>query len=115
MSKLVAKLLIAMSTIFAAIAMQVQAAEVTAPVVSGMVLSLGDSAQQIKVRAKSLGPGACGVSFSIGGKSDSFLAPPLTWSPWTAVGPAFLGKSTQKLELSISCDTGAIAEVRYVK
>lgn len=92
---------------------EASAAEVINPVTDGMTLHLGNHVQRVSVRAKSIGPGACSVTFAIGGKSNGFLAPPLTWSPWTNIGPGFIGRSSQKLGYSVGCDTGAKAEVKY--
>lgn len=89
------------------------AEEKTLPVSDGMILNLGNHIQTVQVRAKSLGPGACAVSFDIKGQSTNFLAPPLKMSPWTDVGPGFTGATSQKLGFSIECDTGAVAEVKF--
>jgi hypothetical protein len=35
------------------------------PVVNGMTLRLGNSVQKVEVRAKSFGPGDCGVKFAL--------------------------------------------------
>lgn len=91
------------------------ASEITSPVTDGMTLKLGNVVQQVKVRAKSMGPGACAVTFELHGESTNFLASPLTWSPWTEIGPGFTGPSTQTLSYTVGCDTGAIAEVKYFK
>jgi hypothetical protein len=89
------------------------ASEITSPVLDGMALKLGNVVQRVKVRAKSMGPGACAVTFELHGESINFLSPPLTWSPWTEVGPGFTSASSQALGFTIGCDTGAIAEVKY--
>ena len=93
----------------------VSAGEIVNPVVDGMTITLGDYVQQVEVRAKSFGPGMCQVEFSIDGESYGFLAPPLTWSPWTKAGPAFIRKRTVKIGFSQGCDTGAIGEIKYSK
>ena len=108
-------LLIAVALCAALEVQEANAAEITSPVVDGMVLHLGDYVQRVAVRAKASGPGACAVTFSIGGQNSGFLAPPSSWSPWTEIGPGFVGKSAQKLGYSVNCDTDAIAEVRYSK
>lgn len=95
------------------VSFSIYAEEVILPVIDGMILELGNHAQQVQVRAKSLGPGACAVTFSLGGKELSFLAPLLIWSPWTELNPAFLSKTSQKLDFRQGCDTGAIAEVKF--
>lgn len=89
--------------------------EIKSPVTNGMTIELGNYVQQVKVRAKSFGPGACGVEFFISGETSGFLAPTLFWSPWTKIEPAFLGESKQEVGFSEICDTGAIAEIRYFK
>ena len=83
------------------------------PVIDGMNLELSDSVQQVQVRAKSLSAGTCGVIFTLKDISTQFLAPPQVWSPWTDVGPGFVGKSAQQLGFSPICDVGAIAQVKF--
>lgn len=52
----------------------------TAPVVDGMIINVGDFAQNVKVRAKSLGPAFCAVRFTAGNSSPfELMAPPLIW------------------------------------
>jgi hypothetical protein len=80
-----------------------------------MSLTLGNHIQQVQVRAKSLGPGFCAVTFELAKQSTDIAAPPLTWSSWTNVGPGFTGVTTQRLGFSIGCDTGAVAQVMYSK
>ena len=92
-----------------------RAEQVVYPVIDGMTLNLGNYVQRIEVRAKSLGPGFCGVRFTFAGDSSGFLAPPFRWSSWTPVGPAYLGPTRGSLGYTVVCDTGAIAQVRFHK
>lgn len=103
---------VAIALSFAALA---NAGEVTSPVIDGMTLRLGNYVQRVQVRAKSFGPGFCAVTFELGGQSKGVSAPPLTWSNWFDVGPAYIGPQSPTLGFSIGCDTGAIAEVKYLK
>ena len=89
--------------------------KVTVPLVDGMTITLGHTYQTIKVRAQSMGPGACGVKFYIDRRVyGHFLAPPHVWSTWVAIGPAMYS-TVIKLGFDAVCDTGAIAQVRYSK
>jgi hypothetical protein len=84
------------------------------PVRDGMVLRLGNAVQRVRVRAKSFGPGGCGVTFTLSGKeAGSFVAPPLTWSPLTPIGDGYLGRANPTLGFDAICDTGVLVEVRY--
>lgn len=88
----------------------------TLPVVNGMLLKLGNYAQNLEVRAKSLGPGFCGVRFSSTYFSPfEFLAPPLVWGGWLEIPFGFLGSGSVVLNYSVLCDTGAVAEVRFMQ
>lgn len=89
--------------------------EVTQPAVDGMVLQLkSDALQQVKIRLKSFGPGFCQVTIDLAGKTNSYAAPPLTWSTWLPIGPGLSG-GAHKLGFSPGCDTGALGEVKYDK
>ena len=79
----------------------------------GMILDLGNYAQQIEVRAKSLGSGECKVEFSIEGKAVSVVAPANDYSDWVGVGPTFLSPANVKLGVLVKCDAGAITQVKY--
>src|SRR5712691_8936809 len=95
-------------------AMPALAVDRSYPVADGMILHLGNCAQRVQDRAKSFGPGVCGVKFTLEGKeAGNFLAPPLQWSPWTPIGTAYLGTSTTSLGFDAICDTSALAEVKY--
>ena len=88
--------------------------QTTQPLTSGMSITTSDSVANVEVRAESLGPGFCAVSISSNSGSTSFLAPPLTWSPWTTLF-AHVGIVSATLTTSVGCDTGALFEVRYFK
>ncbi len=81
----------------------------------GMTISLGNYTQQIKVRAKALGPGNCNVDFTIQGKTIVVVAPPKAYSEWIAVGPTFFEPAETKLGVAVKCDAGAITQVSYHK
>lgn len=84
------------------------------PVVDGMAVPLGDFAQNIEVRAKSLGPGFCAVHFVAGQASPfEFQAPPLVWGDWLEIPYGFIGAGSITLGFKILCDTGALGEVRF--
>ena len=108
-------LFLMLTVVFLTSIVPVRAGEVKGPVIDGMVLSLGNFVQRVKVRAKSLGVGACAVTFTIGGETTGFLAPPIIWSPWEEIGPGFFGVSNQRLDFNVECDTGAVAEVMFQK
>lgn len=79
-----------------------------------MAVPLGDFAQNIEVRAKSLGPGFCAVRFEAGEASPfEFHAPPLVWGKWLEIPYGFIGAGTITLSFTILCDTGALGEVRF--
>ena len=80
--------------------------------VSGMSISTSDSVGNVEVRAKSLGPGACGVTYSTHAGSVSFLAPPLMWGDWHTLY-SHLGHSQAQISESVTCDTGVVAEISY--
>lgn len=85
------------------------------PFVEGMTIKTGNSVANVDVRAKSFGPGACGVTFSTeGGNSIHFLAPPLAYSPWTVLAP-HTGAASFTITHSVECDTGVLGEIRYFK
>lgn len=87
----------------------------TSPLVSGMSIRTADVVGNVKVRAKSLGPGFCAVSISAtGGGRSNFMAPPLTWSPWATLY-SHLGASSALLSAQADCDTGALFEVQYFR
>lgn len=89
--------------------------KVPTSLVSGMKITTANVVATVEVRAKSLGPGACGVNFSTdSGNSTSILAPPFTWSGWQTLA-SHIGTVTYKVEYEITCDTGAVAEVRYYR
>jgi hypothetical protein len=91
------------------------AAEVVAPAVDGMLIDTKDNVlQQVRIRVKSFGPGFCAVRIIFAGKIHSISAPPLTWSSWTAIGPAVNG-GAYDLDFTPECDTGALGEVKYDK
>ena len=81
----------------------------------GMILKLGNFAQQIKVRAKALGSSDCNVEFTIQGKAVVVVAPFNVYSDLVGIGPTFLEPSDEKLGVSVKCDSGAIAQVKYHK
>jgi hypothetical protein len=85
------------------------------PFVEGMTIKTGNSVANIDVRAKSFGPGACGVTFSTdGGNSIHFLALPLAYSPWTILA-SHAGATSFKITHTVECDTGILGEIRYYK
>jgi hypothetical protein len=97
------------------VAINANPAEITVPFVQAMIVQTADVAANIWVWAKSLGPEACGVTFSTDlGKSIQFLAPPLVFSPWTILQP-FTGALKTRITDSVACDTGFLGEVRYYK
>lgn len=84
------------------------------PLVSGMTITTADVVGNVEVRAKSLGPGFCGVKISGGGRNIGIAAPPAAWSSWFNL-VSHMNKSIFKVEGEIICDTGALMEVRYQK
>ncbi len=73
----------------------------------------GDAIASVKVRAQSLGPGACAVEFSVdGAPAAGVLAPPFSWSEWTPVATHF-GSVTYSIGFAPICNTGALAEVQF--
>jgi hypothetical protein len=84
-------------------------------VTDGMVLNLGNYAQQIKVRAKSIGSGDCPVEFSIEGQSVVVVGPVKKYSDWIGIGPTYLEPAAVKLGMKVKCDDGAITQVTYSK
>lgn len=69
----------------------------------------------VEVRAKSLGPGACGVEFSTNFNDKiAFLAPPAIWSPWTVLA-SHSTKVTYRVSADVQCDTDALMEVKFFK
>ena len=80
---------------------------------NGMILNLGKHTQQIKVRAKALGPADCNVEFTIQGKAVAVVAPVGEYSDWVGVGPTYYGPANEKLGVSVKCDAGAITQVKY--
>jgi hypothetical protein len=82
-------------------------------IVDGMTLDLAENAlQQVRVRLKSFGPGACAVTVSIDGESKTIVAPLFHFTDWTPVGPAEKGGS-HKLKFHPDCSTGAMGYVQY--
>lgn len=80
--------------------------------VDGMTIKTGDVIANVEVRAKSVGPGMCGVTFTGGGGSTQFLAPPIAYSPWTVL-TSHTGAISMRISHSVVCDTGVIAEIRF--
>lgn len=114
MSKIVISIFV-VAFLFLSMRSSASASEVIVPVIDGMTIQLGNTLQQLKVRAKSFGPGFCGVKFIFYGSGTyHLLAPPLKWSKWTKLGAAFAGVAI-KIGFVEVCDTGAIAEIRYYK
>jgi len=88
--------------------------QVVAPFIDGMTITTGDVVGNVEVRAMSMGPGACGVTFSAGSDSTQFLAMPGVYSPWTVL-TSNIGVVNFTLGENVVCDTGVVAEVRYWK
>lgn len=89
--------------------------QIVVPFIDGMTITTADVVGNIEVRAMSHGPGFCNVTFSAGaGQSANFLAPPITYSPWTTLTSNF-GANNFTLSSDVQCDTGVVAEVRYWK
>lgn len=86
---------------------------VTAPLIDGMTIELGNYVQRIEVRVRSMGPGKCAVEVSAGGETIGILAPLTEMSAWTQVGPAYLSPSAVSVGFRTVCDTGAVGEIRY--
>ena len=66
----------------------------------------------VHVRAQSLGPGFCEVSFDSNFGSTGFLAPPLSWSDWNVLF-SHTGSVSAGISSEAKCDTGALFEVKY--
>jgi hypothetical protein len=82
-------------------------------VVDGMILNLRPSHfQRVKIRLMSMGPGGCVTRVIIAGDYRELPAPPLVWSNWYEIGPAFSG-GAHALTFQPLCDTGALGEVMY--
>src|SRR5690606_38421674 len=78
------------------------------PAVDGMLIRGHPKfLQQLRIRAKSLGPGVCATRVGFVDSVIDIAAPPLTWSDWYAIGPAFQG-TTESLKFAPQCDTGSI-------
>lgn len=91
-----------------------QAAQVTSVATDGIKLSLGNHWQQVELRVKSMGPGACAIKYSLGnGNNLEVLAPPLVWSKWLKFPVTYGGSTHVTLREHVVCDTGVIAEIRY--
>ena len=90
------------------------AMQTTQPLTNGMTITTSNSVANVEVRAKSFGPGFCAVGISSPYGQSNFLAPPLTWSPWTHLF-SHMGAITATLGTSVGCSTGAVFEVRYFK
>ena len=86
--------------------------QVVVPFSDGMVVNTADVVANLEVRAESLGPGGCGIQFSKIGVTIGFVAPPLTYSPWTVLTGS-VGKNRFELHDSVKCDTGILGQVRY--
>lgn len=83
--------------------------------VSGMTVTTANSVATVEVRAKSFGPGFCGVNFSTDhGDKVTISAPPLAYSDWRSLA-SHIGSVTYRVEYEATCDTGALAEIRYFK
>lgn len=104
-----------MSALLFAAPLTLMAEPVRHAATDGMILNLGNYTQQIKVRAKSLGSSGCNVEFSIQGKAVAVVAPANDYSDWVGVGPTYLEPANEKLGVSVKCDSGAIAQVKYYK
>lgn len=89
----------------------------TSNLISGMSIETSDSIANVKVRAKSLGPGACSVTVSKisgGGQSVTWSAPPGFMSDWQVLY-SHIGKSYATINTRVNCDTGALFEIQYYK
>lgn len=84
------------------------------PFVNGMSISTSNSISTVEVRAKSFGPGFCGVRFNTMGGTTQFLAPPLLWGEWMQL-TVHMGEVNYTITNEVLCDTGVVAEVRYQK
>lgn len=109
------KYLVLISVIMIVTPFSSSAEQVRHAATDGVVLKLGNYTQQVKVRAKALGSNNCNVEFSIKEMKVKVVAPVNDYSDWAGVGPTFLGPSNEKLGVSVKCDAGAIAQVKYHK
>ncbi len=90
---------------------QEHAIEVLVP---GMTVTTSNSVGSIEVRAKSLGPGFCAVTYSSRGEEAVISAPPLKYSDWSVL-LTHIGSSTNTISESVQCDGLVVAQVRYWK
>ncbi|MFH4675337.1 hypothetical protein [Vibrio alginolyticus] len=88
----------------------IAAKKTTLPFVEGMIVDMGGVLSGIELRAKSLGPGMCVITFSIDKDRLLISAPPLKWSKWETITT---GQNSYRITSEKGCDTGFIAEVRY--
>jgi hypothetical protein len=86
---------------------------VTTPIIDGMTIQTADVAANVKVRAKSLGPGKCAVKISDDKGDESDILAPLTdWSDWHTL-VANIGQVSLVISVNVVCATGVVAEVQY--
>lgn len=95
-------------------ALAADSVQVVAPLINGMTIRTGDSWGNVEVRAKSFGPGFCATHVTVGDKTVSIAAPPMSWSGWV-VANSYGGSVSFEISKEDICDTGTIAEVRYWK
>ena len=80
-----------------------------------ITFTVADVVATVEVRAKSQGPGACGVEFSTNlNDKINFLAPPYVFSPWTFLS-SHTGSFSYKVSVDVKCDTDVLPEVRFFK
>jgi len=90
--------------------------KVTVPLFDGMTIKTADAVANVEVRAKSLGPGFCAVTFSAdpSGQRVGMNAPPLLWSNWVTL-TSHIGAVAITISQQVECDVGVVAEVRYFR
>lgn len=81
---------------------------------NGMLIKTSDSVGNVRVRAKSQGPGMCGTNITSGLGSSSILASPFSWSAWSTLF-SHAGSVSTTVSTSVICDTGALFEIEYWK
>lgn len=97
---------------FVLIPLTVNAEKRTVPFIDGMTIQTEDVAATIEIRAKSFGPGRCGVRFYTGTHSVDILAPLTDWSEWRELTSHF-GSVSFTISSVVMCDTGILGQVRY--
>jgi len=86
----------------------------TAALVNGTNITTANVTATVDVRAKSLGPGFCGVRISGEGETVQLSAPPFVWSKWQVLF-SHIGRASARISTSVNCDTGALFQVRFFR